>query len=46
MLVIAFLCFAVLVLAWLAAPGEPVVMRSLLPITKSEDMPADVELQH
>ncbi len=46
MVLIAFLCFAVLVLAWVAAPGEPVTLGSLLRLDASDAAPGDVEMQH
>jgi hypothetical protein len=46
MLLVAFLCFAVLIAAWLLAPGKPVTMPSLKPREHSDAMPADVGMQH
>jgi hypothetical protein len=46
MLLLAFLCFAVLVMAWLAAPGKPIALSSMLHRERVDTVPADVEMQH
>ncbi|HVL24170.1 MAG TPA: hypothetical protein VM450_08795 [Thermomicrobiales bacterium] len=46
MLLIAFLCFAVLVLAWLMAPGKPIALSSMVHRERVDTVPADVEMQH
>ncbi len=47
MLIVAFACFAILVLAWLMAPGRPVALGDLLKRQLPADAaPAEIELQH
>jgi len=46
MLLMAFLCFAVLLLAWLMAPGSPVSMPSVMRRDPIDAVPADMEMQH
>jgi hypothetical protein len=47
MLIVAFACFAILMLAWIMAPGQPMALGDLL----KRQLPADtatgeMELQH
>jgi hypothetical protein len=46
MLLIAFLCFAILIAAWLMAPGKPVSMPSMMSRDASDAAPADIGMQH
>ena len=46
MLLIAFICFAVLLGAWLFAPVEPRALSSMLRTNAPDSIPGDVELQH
>jgi hypothetical protein len=47
MLVVAFACFVILMLAWLMAPGQPVALGDLLTRRLPADTaPGEIELQH
>jgi hypothetical protein len=47
MLAVAFACFAILMLAWVMAPGQPIALGDLLKRQlPANTAPGDIELQH
>ena len=46
MVLVAFLCFAMLIAAWVAAPGRPVALRDLVRMRMPESSSGEVEMQH